>query len=308
MKPIKELDYSKIKPAGIVSRERAAARDLETINIYDAPRKAQIKKINPRLKDCIYGLAVGDALGVPFEFLTRGTFRCAEMVGYGTHSQAAGTWSDDTSLTLATCESIKRLGHIDTRDIMNNFRRWLSKGEFSIDGVFDVGGTCAKAIGLGHGLSGERDNGNGALMRIAPIAFTDADDELIDQVSSLTHAHEISVGICRSFVKDLRSLINGDELRFQEENHPNVYMRGRNVDQLKSGGFVRDTYEAAWYCISTTNSYADAVIRAVNLGSDTDTTAAVTGALAGVIYGYKAIPNEWINTLRGKDLIDNCLF
>lgn len=120
------------------------------------------------LRDCIYGLAVGDALGVPYEFRSRGTFECTDMIGYGTHGQPAGTWSDDTSMTLATCDSIWELGHIDTADMRDKFVSWIARGEYTIDGVFDYGGTTARALHTGKGGSGERDNGNGSLMRIAP--------------------------------------------------------------------------------------------------------------------------------------------
>lgn len=120
------------------------------------------------LRDCIYGLAVGDALGVPYEFRPRGTFECTDMIGYGTHGQPAGTWSDDTSMTLATCDSIRELGHIDTADMRDKFVGWIARGEYTIDGVFDYGGTTARALHTGKGGSGERDNGNGSLMRIAP--------------------------------------------------------------------------------------------------------------------------------------------
>lgn len=120
------------------------------------------------LRDCIYGLAVGDALGVPYEFRPRGTFECTDMIGYGTHGQPAGTWSDDTSMTLATCDSIRELGHIDASDMRDKFVSWIARGEYTIDGVFDYGGTTARALRTGKGGSGERDNGNGSLMRIAP--------------------------------------------------------------------------------------------------------------------------------------------
>ena len=93
------------------------------------------------LRDCIYGLAVGDALGVPYEFRPRGTFKCTDMTGYGTHGQPDGTWSDDTSMTLATCDSIRELGHIDTADMRDKFVSWIARGEYTIDGVFDYGGT-----------------------------------------------------------------------------------------------------------------------------------------------------------------------
>ena len=106
------------------------------------------------LRDCIYGLAVGDALGVPYEFRPRGVFECTDMIGYGTHGQPAGTWSDDTSMTLATCDSIRELGHIDTADMRDKFVSWIARGEYTIDGVFDYGGTTARALHTGKGGSG----------------------------------------------------------------------------------------------------------------------------------------------------------
>lgn len=78
--------------------------------------------------------------------------------------------------------------------------------------------------------------------------------------------------------------------------------------EIRSGGFVRDTLEAATWCFVNTSSYEDCVLTAVNLGDDTDTTAAVAGALAGTAYGIEAIPQEWVDVLRGTDLIESCLF
>lgn len=161
------------------------------------------------LRDCIYGLAVGDALGVPYEFRPRGTFKCTDMIGYGTHGRPAGTWSDDTSMTLATCDSIRKLGHIDTADMRDKFVSWIARGEYTIDGVFDYGGTTARALRTGKGGSGERDNGNGSLMRIAPLAFTDATDEEISEVSAITHAHRTSTDACIIFVELMRNVMNG---------------------------------------------------------------------------------------------------
>ena len=161
------------------------------------------------LRDCIYGLAVGDALGVPYEFRPRGTFECTDMIGYGTHGQPAGTWSDDTSMTLATCDSIRELGYIDTADMRDKFVSWIARGEYTIDGVFDYGGTTARALRTGKGGSGERDNGNGSLMRIAPLAFVDATDEEICEVSAITHAHRTSTESCIIFVELMRDVLSG---------------------------------------------------------------------------------------------------
>ena len=254
------------------------------------------------LRDCIYGLAVGDALGVPYEFRPRGTFECTDMIGYGTHGQPAGTWSDDTSMTLATCDSIRELGHIDTADMRDKFVSWIARGEYTIDGVFDYGGTTARALRTGKGGSGERDNGNGSLMRIAPLVFTDATDEEVREVSAITHAHRTSTESCVTFIELLRSMMNGALPSWA------LHLKGVREQEIKSGGFVRDTLKAATWCFVNTSSYEDCVLAAVNLGDDTDTTAAVAGALAGTAYGIEAIPQEWVDTLRGKELIESCLF
>ena len=254
------------------------------------------------LRDCIYGLAVGDALGVPYEFRSRGTFECTDMIGYGTHGQPAGTWSDDTSMTLATCDSIRELGHIDTADMRDKFVSWIARSEYTIDGVFDYGGTTARALHAGKGSSGECDNGNGSLMRIAPLAFTDATDEEVSEVSAITHAHRTSTESCIIFVELMKDVMN-DALPSWA-----LHLKGVPEQEIRPGGFVRDTLKAATWCFVNTSSYEDCVLTAVNLGDDTDTTAAVAGALAGTAYGLKAIPQEWVNTLRGKELIEQCLF
>lgn len=97
-------------------------------------------KLNRTLRDCVYGMAVGDALGVPFEFKPRGSFECIDMVGGGSHNQLAGTWSDDTSMALALCDSYRELGRVDCDDILRRFRAWINDGAYTADGVaFDYG-------------------------------------------------------------------------------------------------------------------------------------------------------------------------
>lgn len=259
------------------------------------------------LRDAVYGLAVGDALGVPYEFQARDTFECHGMTGHGTHHKPAGTWSDDTSLALATCDSIRDTGRIDVTDMRRRFERWYFDGEYTVDGLFDVGNTCAAAINSGEGRRGERDNGNGSLMRIAPLAFTGATDAEVEAVSAITHAHPISTGACVAYVRVLRALATGATV---EEALGRRYrgVRDKPRAEVRSGGFVLDTLDAALWCLVNTDGYEGCVLAAVNLGSDTDTTAAVAGALAGAHYGLGAIPAEWLDTLRGKDVIEACLF
>lgn len=259
------------------------------------------------LRDAVYGLAVGDALGVPFEFRERGTFECSGMVGFGTHAKPAGTWSDDTSLTLATCDSIRELGFVETGDIRSRFRAWLDFGAYAIGrDVFDVGGTTARAIRSGVGCSGERDCGNGSLMRIVPLVFTDPTDDDVRAVSAITHANPRCTEACVDFVRIARRMADGEPVREAMGEYAGVADEPR--DSVRSGGYVLDTLRAAFWCVANTGSYESCVLEAVNLGRDTDTTAAVAGALAGIVYGVESIPGAWIDALRGKDIIESCLF
>lgn len=265
-----------------------------------------IGQIGNGLRDCVYGAAIGDALGVPYEFKIRGLFRCKGMVEGGTHGQPAGTWSDDTALMLATCDSIRVTGRIDIDDMRRRFTDWYRHGAYTPDGaVFDVGGTTARALDSGIGGSDEMDNGNGSLMRIAPLAFCDATEEEVAAVSAITHAHETSTSACIRLVRMLRTLMrNPQGIMFKLRS---TYAE-RTQWSVHSDGFVEHTLDAALWCLASTDGYADCVLRAVNLGHDTDTTACVAGTLAGVAYGFDAIPDEWVSGLRGKDILEKCLF
>ena len=269
------------------------------------------------LQDAVYGAAIGDALGVPYEFRERDSFECAGMVSGGVHGQSAGTFSDDTSMMLATCDSIRVRGRVDVHDMRRRLVSWLREGAYTPDGnVFDVGNTVATALGEGRGCGGERSNGNGSLMRIAPLAYTHASDEEIRAVSAITHAHRISTESCVCFVKLIRNLVGGNPLDLAlkhsiPEGDEFAFLDGiasQPREAVSSGGYVLDTLGAAIWCFANTDTYAECVLAAVNLGEDADTTACVAGALAGAVYGYQAIPQDWLDTLRGKDLIEQCLF
>ena len=278
---------------------------------------AEFRPVLRGLRDAVYGAAVGDALGVPYEFMERGSFECTGMASGGVHNKPAGTFSDDTSMILALCDSIRVRGRVDARDMRKRFNEWLRKGAYTADGnVFDVGNTVATALGEGKGCTGERSNGNGSLMRIAPLAYTHADDDDVREASAITHAHRISTESCVCFVKLIRNLVGGntleDSLRYSiPEGDKFAFLADVASwprEKVKSGGFVLDTLGAAIWCFANTASYAECVLAAVNLGSDSDTTACVAGALAGAYYGYGAIPAEWLEALRGKDVIEECLF
>ena len=282
-----------------------------------------------KVYDGIMGLVVGDALGVPFEFRKRDTFKATEMTGYGTYNQPIGTWSDDTSLTLATLESLYLCKELNLCDIMNRFKNWLYHGVYTPYGeVFDIGRTTRAAIikyatnpfilpELCGGLS-VMDNGNGSLMRILPLAFTNCTMEDVFNVSSLTHAHDISKTACGIYFNIAQYLLKGEEKHEAVESAlsksggvPAEFERLEVIntspvrrEEIKSSGFVIDTLEAALWCFLTTDSYRECVLTAVNLGEDTDTIAAIAGGLAGIYYGTggeKSIPEEWIDQIAQKE-------
>ena len=232
------------------------------------------------LKDAVFGLAVGDALGLPVQFRRRDSYRIEGMTGCGTYHMPVGTWSDDTSLTLACCDSIRLKGAVDTADMRRRFENWLEKGAYTPFGrAFDAGRTCVTAIKGRMGCSDEWSNGNGSLMRIIPLAFVEGiTDGQIREVSAVTHAHRCAKECCVVYVHIARRLLQGHSL------------------------------EAALWCLLNTDNYRDAMLLAVNLGDDTDTVAAIAGALAGILYGFEAIPAEWLAALQKKELLEEVLW
>ena len=309
-------------------------------------QNARKRDLKSQVRSGVIGHAIGDALGVPVEFKSRLELifdPVQSMRSSGTHGMPAGTWSDDTSMTIALMQSLIDCGRFDYQDIMDKFYQWWKKDEFTATGMaFDIGGTCARAItNYGRGVElwscGENrraSNGNGSLMRILPVALYcfakevkgNARYELVKKVSSLTHAHEISVLGCLIYVNLACFLLEGsapavayrkaqkeDYARFTAESRK-VYCRmlESNIcdypeDKISSSGYVVSSLEAALWCLLKTNNYQDAVLKAVNLGDDADTVGAITGSLAGITYGYDAIPQEWTTQLQRADyLLELC--
>ena len=301
--------------------------------------------IDNKMKDGILGFVVGDALGVPVEFLDRNTLKktpVSEMIGYGTHNVPEGTWSDDTSMMLASMDSIQEFGVIDYNDIMYKFTEWVDKFKYTATGVFfDIGIATSKAISnyksgrepLNCGVNGFNENGNWSLMRILPFVYyvnfkkysVEEQTEVINNASSLTHAHEISKLGCKIYADYVSLLLNGkdkfealslirknDYSRFYSMESIKKYRRilfddlySIDLDDIRSSGYVVDTLEASIWCTLHSESFEDAVIKAVNLGNDTDTIGAITGSLNGILYGQQSIPKKWLNTLKGREYLEN---
>lgn len=316
--------------------------------------------INPKAMDTvrssIMGLVVGDALGVPVEFTSRRELTKDPVVGmrsYGTYEQPAGTWSDDSSMTLALMDSITCRGELDYDDIMTRFCNWYLHGDYAARGkTFDIGMTCSAAIyaysqgrpAIECGGDGEHSNGNGSLMRIMPAALYVClhDDmwqkdmsgaiEIISRTSSLTHRHIRSIigcvlytSLCYEMIHshdaDLGELVRtayrkvstyyassaqaSDELdKYSLLEEPSA-LKNLAEDSISSDGYVVDTLLTSVWCLLNSDSYKECVLKAVNLGDDTDTTAAVAGGLAGLRYGYDSIPKEWLKDIARKDWIED---
>lgn len=289
------------------------------------------------------GHAVADALGVPVEFSTREKLKQSpvnDMMGYGTYAVPAGAWSDDTSMSVAAMDSLAD-GSINWDAIMNAFGAWYDHDQYTPTGkVFDIGNTCSQAIdnycrrGMSVtecGLNSSGANGNGSLMRIHPfslmtwydLSLRSRFEEIIDQASALTHAHARSKLACKIYTlilyrllempckESIRRALQEAQERFldhPEYSHYNRLWKDNiaelSSEEIRSSGYVVHSMEAAVWCLLTTDSYRDCVLKAVNLGDDTDTTAAIAGGLAGLLYGWDAIPKEWLNTLIRREFIE----
>ncbi|WP_294228813.1 ADP-ribosylglycohydrolase family protein [uncultured Chryseobacterium sp.] len=298
------------------------------------------------VKAGIFGVCIGDALGVPVEFKKRADLKRApvtNMQAFGSWNQPKGTWSDDSSLTLCLAESLTK-GY-DLEKIGESFVKWVKYGHWTAhEKLFDIGGTTRHSIarlikGESARFSGnifEEDNGNGSLMRILPVAFYLKDEENIEslyrtvkEVSSITHGHFRSVFACFVYVVFAIELIKGKNkqeayiytqkmaLEFAEGQHFNpkeIQLFAKILyndisqypeNEISSSGYVLHSLEASLWCFLNSESYSEAVLKAVNLGEDTDTTGAITGGLAGLYYGFGSIPEEWVAQLVRKDDIEN---
>lgn len=288
-----------------------------------------------KVKDGITGLVVGDALGVPVEFTRKEILDenpVTGMMGNGTYNMPKGTWSDDSSMTLATMQSIVQKDGIDYDDIMNEFSLFVHEDKYTQYRTFDYGTTTINAIldfdngidALKCGGAGERDNGNGSLMRILPMAFIPGIDyETIENVSALTHAHERSRIACVLYIEIARSMLS-ENLEISEHieracEKIRDYYKGsdelvhfkrifeNDLDEVESSGYVMKTLECVLNCLLTTSSFSEAVLKAVNYGKDTDTVGAICGGLAGIYYGFDDIPSDWISDIpQIEDVFDLC--
>ncbi|WP_232209433.1 ADP-ribosylglycohydrolase family protein [Sphingomonas sp. SKA58] len=274
--------------------------------------------IRARGRGALIGLAVGDALGTTLEFARRDSYPLlTDMIGGGPFGLRPGEWTDDTSMALALADSLLTRNGIDEADLMKRFVAWRDEGSYSSTGhCFDIGMTVSAALARwdqsGDPIAGSTDPataGNGSLMRLAPVALRYHDDipaldDAAARQSRVTHGATEAVDACVIYARMTASAISGstlDEvLNIRAEGLARKIAdivggswQGKPREDIRASGYVAHSLEAALWCIGRTGSFAEAVLTAANLGEDADTTAAITGQLAGALYGEDGIPEAW---------------
>lgn len=295
---------------------------------------------NQRIKGGLYGLLIGDAVGVPYEFRSpqdlppRALLEMTPPVGFDrAHRRVKpGTWSDDGSMALCLLESLLANDGLVLEDLGQRFVAWEGEGHLAVDGVvFDIGIQTGRAIsnlraGMDPKLCGPakpEENGNGSLMRVLPLALwhTGTDLELVQMAhaqSLLTHGHMRSQVCCALYVLVARSLLEGasmDEAWQEAETQLAALYTGSTSHELSldlvlsarenpptGTGYVVDSLWSA-RAACRENSYEEVVKSAISLGHDTDTTACIAGGLAGIHFGFDNIPLKWTDALRGRELV-----
>lgn len=284
-------------------------------------------EIADRVCGCLLGLAVGDALGTTLEFSRRDAHPpLTDMVGGGPFRLRPGEWTDDTSMALCLADSLLAGSTLDQRDLMERFVRWWRDGYNSHNGrCFDIGITTRQALQRfresGDPVAGSTDPttaGNGSIMRLAPVVLRWAGDperaiSAARAQSVTTHGAPAAIEGCALLAEILiEAIATGDRvaaLRSRPAGEASIAAiaagswRGKERSSIKSSGYVVDTLEAALWCVDRSTGFQDAVLRAANLGDDADTVAAVTGQIAGALWGRSAIPRHWLERLAWREEI-----
>jgi ADP-ribosyl-[dinitrogen reductase] hydrolase len=274
----------------------------------------------------LLGLAVGDALGAPVEGRDRDSYpRLADFTPGGTHGLAIGEWTDDTAMALCLAESLLARGDLDERDLLERFLRWYRLGENGCGGR--AIGISAKTRGLLEEFersqaldtaTATQNEGNGCIMRLAPVAiryrsYAEQARRAAARQAGVTHCTGVAIAAATLFAGLLvLALSTGERTRVlraaQGCAEPALAalrrdQKTRQRSTISSAPRAADTLDAALWCVAQAESFEQAVIEAVNLGGDTDTIGAVTGQLAGALYGASAIPRRWREKLHAGERI-----
>ncbi|WP_275936561.1 ADP-ribosylglycohydrolase family protein [Chondromyces apiculatus] len=296
--------------------------------------------VREKIEGAMWGLLVGDALGVPYEFHDpemlppREALEMTPPPGFmrAHRGTPVGTWSDDGALALALLDSLLERGKLDADDFGERLKRWYEEGAYAVDArVFDVGVATSRAIrtmmeGTRPALAGETDersNGNGSLMRVLPLAlFHQGDDAALvadaHLQSVVTHGHPRSQACCALYVLWARRVqaeapdpwgeavavlrgLYGEDSVFRQELEQTV--RPDDPSPGRGSGYVVDCLRSARWAVAQ-GDYEAVVKSALALGHDTDTTACVAGGIAGLRDGIGAIPRRFLEAMRGKEIAE----
>lgn len=283
-----------------------------------------IETFKDRAKGAMYGVAVGDALGAPLEFMTadeikrvHGKEPVKEMIGGGWLDLEPGMTTDDTDMTLAVAEGIAKRMHRDTAaDVVEKIGEGFIKWHHSRPK--DIGHTCRMVIedaerrivenkqqalpawaeaAMAYDIkSNQRSGGNGALMRTVPvgIAYADPDKslEMGRTIAQMTHWDDAQAQMVGEYSQVIGTLVRGASRKEISQLTRQYY-----IGDIKPTGYSFDSLDCALYAINRTRTFKTAVIKAVNFGGDADTIGAITGGLIGAATGYKAIPKKWVDAL-----------
>lgn len=293
--------------------------------------------LESRYRGCLVGLACGDAVGTTVEFSPRGSFApLADMVGGGPFRLASGQWTDDTSMAICLAQSLLHRGGFDAEDQMRRYANWWRWGYPSPTGTcFDIGitvqGALSRFMANGEPMAGSTDPqtaGNGSLMRLAPVVLRYFPDiqAVLRQArlsSQTTHGAAEAVECCSVLAEVIANALGADSPRGETARMEVLTVaqeglacpavrsiaagqyRDKQRDAIRGSGYCVASLEAALWCFATTGSFADAVLAAANLGDDADTTAAITGQVAGAFYGIEGIPAHWRGMLfMGEEIGD----
>jgi ADP-ribosyl-[dinitrogen reductase] hydrolase len=284
--------------------------------------------VEDRALGCLIGLAVGDAVGTTLEFERRDARPpLTDMVGGGPFALAPGQWTDDTAMALALAESLVARPEFDAHDLMLRFVAWWQDGDYSCTGrCFDIGTTTRAALArygrTGDPFAGSTDPesaGNGSLMRLAPVALHGVAGgdwrRIAREQSATTHGAAACLDACEHYGALLVEAIGGAGR--EAVLAPRVIgavpevaaafagsWQDKERRQIASSGYVVHSLEASLWCVGQTETFRDAVLLAANLGDDADTTAAITGQLAGALYGLSDMPEAWLARVAWADRLE----
>ncbi|WP_198046074.1 ADP-ribosylglycohydrolase family protein [Novosphingobium aquimarinum] len=316
------------RPGAIETREQE--RHVRACRpVAPSIRDTSASAIRDRAMGALLGLAVGDAVGTTLEFRARDSYPLlTDMIGGGPFRLAPGEWTDDTAMALALADSLCDIDDLDEADLMRRFVSWRDEGTYSHNQrCFDIGTTTSAALSRfrhsGDPVAGSTDPasaGNGSLMRLAPVAIRFHRDrtKLVDvaaRQSRTTHAAPEAVEACVAWAQMLADAIDGRPLGEILRTCPEGLSghieaicrgswRGKARHEVQASGYVAHSLEASLWSIGCSGTFQQAILTAANLGEDADTTAAITGQLAGAAWGASAIPGEWRERLAWKARIE----